>query len=254
MLATARAFRNETPPWHEEAAKMYEAAAKSMIANNEMNVNDVIEMAVKEYLLCNKWRDAVHVYEHVQIPYIESRQTRESLKAYRVAEIQTDIAKILEENNAFPDAIEAYTKVAAAQEARIGKSLIIQTKVKIAQLSTNAAVKQYDRAAQLYLECANLALKETLTSFSVNKYLFNACIAAFAAGNVEFVKSILTNVDNDPKYIMCKGTREMLLLRELVTAVDGNDMNTFQTLFEHSGVYPEVWYPTAVTTAVTSHA
>lgn len=163
-------------------------------------------------------KDASQSYQDAIDIYSNCGKFNQSAKLFKL------IAEMFEEVND-SQSISFYKKAAEYFEMEeFGKSQQSACLLKYAHL-TSLYDNNLNEAIKIFEEEAQKSLRNSLLQYSAKDYLFKAGILNLVKGNMRDTSSSITHYSTiDPRF---KASREEKLLREIIDAIQSNDLNHF---------------------------
>ena len=209
-------------------------AARAVAAGDE--AGSVFEKAAQCHLKMQSPHDAATSYQDAANCYKKTNVAQAVLlykevvsihidlgRFNQAAKIQKEIGELYEAEADSAKAIEAFNTAAEYYQAEENHSTGNQMLLKVASLS--ASTKDYKTAIEIYERVAIASLESNLLKFSVKGYLLMAGLCRLATGEIGPAMSALERYEGmDATFAQ---SREGVLLRDLATAFEGLDEDTF---------------------------
>lgn len=222
---------------YEDAEELYTKAANQLkVAKAWDEAGATFEKAATCHLKMQSPHDAASSYQEAAMCYKKTNVPQAVLlykevvsihidlgRFTQAAKIQKEIGELHEAEGETEKAVEAFNTSAEYYQAEENHTTANQMLLRVAGLSITC--RDYKRAIEIYEQVAIASLESNLLKFSVKNYLQMAGFCRLATGEIGQVVSALERYEGmDATFAQ---SREGVLLRELTTAVEGLDEDTF---------------------------
>lgn len=222
---------------YEDAEELYSKAANQLkVAKQWEAAGAAFEKAAQCHLKLQSPHDAASSYQDAGLCY-KKTNTQQAVLLYKevvsihidlgrfttAAKVQKEIGELYEAEGDNAKAIEAFQTAADYYQAEENNSTANQMLLRVAGLAAGA--KDYKRAIEIYEQVAIASLESNLLKFSVKGYLLLAGLCRLATGEIGAALNALERYEGmDATFA---GSREGALLRDVVTAFEAYDEDTF---------------------------